>query len=270
MGSLIATITDPARADALSAALGPAVIGGLLPALVWLAFWLREDRERPEPRRIVFTTFLLGVVTIPGTMVVQMVASQVFLHGANIEQAARWAPLATFATLAVWVLVEEVAKVLAAYSGGLSRRESDEPIDAAIYLIAAALGFSAAENFLYLFADLFFHNVQTAAALANSSTRAIGATTLHVAIAAMLGVFGGFARYATPTVRRLLWSGGFALAVLLHLAYNALIIFGGESHAQNAASYAIAWSVSLVAILALEKVKAMRVESGERAQKQLD
>lgn len=271
MGSLLSMMADPVRTGAAIAALGPAVIGGLVPALVWLAFWLREDREHPEPRRIIFLTFLLGIVTIPVTMVVQSVAARLFIDGASIELAARWAPLATFATLAIWVVAEEAAKLLAAYSGGLSRRESDEPIDAAVYLIAAALGFAAAENFLYLFGDLFIHDLQVAAALANTSARAVGSTTLHVANAAVLGVFGGFARYATPAARRRLWASGFALAVLLHLAYNALIIFGGgDSRTQNAISFAISWVVSLAAILALEKVKSMRVESGARTPKQRD
>lgn len=264
MAGLFAAASDPARLGALVAAFWPALLGGLLPALVWMAFWMREDREHPEPRRIVVTTFLLGCAAIPGTMVVQLVVSKLFLGGADIHRAAEYAPLAAFATLAAWVIVEELAKVLAAYAGGLSRRDADEPIDAAVYLIAAALGFSAAENFFYVFNELFFHGGQVAAAVMSGSTRAVGATTLHVAAAAILGVFIGYARYAKPATRRALWVGGVALVSLLHLAYNALIIFGGSAPA-NAAAFAISWAVSLAAIFALERVKALRVESGESA-----
>lgn len=262
MAGLFASFTDPARVDAAIGALGPAFLGGFLPALVWLAFWLREDREHPEPRGAIITTFLLGAATIPAAFVIQKIASEVLLGGASIERAAAWAPLATLATLGVWVLVEEAVKVLAAYAGGLSRRAADEPIDGAVYLIAAALGFSAIENCLYFFGDVFFHDVGLGVAISQTSTRAVGATTLHVANAALLGVFAGYARYATPRAARAFWATGFALAVLLHLAYNALIIFGGESQATNATAFAISWVVSLAAILALENVKAMRVESG--------
>jgi RsiW-degrading membrane proteinase PrsW (M82 family) len=263
MSGLFAPLADPARLEAAIGALGPALLGGFLPALVWLAFWLREDRERPEPRRVVVTTFLLGAATIPAAFVIQKIASEVLLNGAGIERAAAWAPVATLVTLGIWVVTEEAVKLLAAYAGGLSRRAADEPIDGAVYLIAAALGFSALENCLYFFGDVYFHDVGLGVAISQSSTRAVGATTLHVANAALLGVFAGYARYATPRASRALWAAGFALATLLHLAYNALIIFGGASQATNAVAFAISWAVSLAAILALEKVKALRVESGQ-------
>ena len=38
-----------------------AVIGGVLPALLWLFFWLREDRCEPEPRRYIIFAFLAGM-----------------------------------------------------------------------------------------------------------------------------------------------------------------------------------------------------------------
>jgi len=38
-----------------------AFVGGLLPALLWLWFWLREDLH-PEPRRILLLTFTAGMV----------------------------------------------------------------------------------------------------------------------------------------------------------------------------------------------------------------
>src|SRR3989344_2100149 len=37
-----------------------ALLGGVLPALFWLWFWLREDRLHPEPRRIILECFVLG------------------------------------------------------------------------------------------------------------------------------------------------------------------------------------------------------------------
>jgi RsiW-degrading membrane proteinase PrsW (M82 family) len=263
MPGFFAAFTSPDRLARAIDAIGPALLGGFLPALIWLAFWLREDRERPEPRRIVITTFLLGAATIPAALVIQKIASEILIGGTHLERAAQLAPLATLLTLAAWVIAEEAVKVLAAYAGGLSRRAADEPIDGAVYLIAAALGFSALENGLYFFGRVFFENFSLVAAIGDASTRAVGATTLHVANAALLGVFAGYARYATPRVARALWVTGFALAVLLHLAYNALIIFGDGSQATSAAAFAISWAVSLAAILALEKVKAMRVESGQ-------
>ena len=41
-----------------------ALLGGILPALVWLAFWLREDYKHPEPRGLVFRTFIFGMIAV--------------------------------------------------------------------------------------------------------------------------------------------------------------------------------------------------------------
>ena len=43
-----------------SPALFIAILGGVLPALVWLAFWLLEDRCEPEPKRYLLGTFIVG------------------------------------------------------------------------------------------------------------------------------------------------------------------------------------------------------------------
>jgi len=38
-----------------------ALFGGILPALVWLVFWLREDKKNPEPKKLILRTFLFGM-----------------------------------------------------------------------------------------------------------------------------------------------------------------------------------------------------------------
>ena len=41
-----------------------AAAGGILPALAWLWFWLREDSDHPEPRRLIALAFLAGMVAV--------------------------------------------------------------------------------------------------------------------------------------------------------------------------------------------------------------
>ncbi len=36
------------------------MLGGVLPALLWLTFWLMEDRCEPEPKRYLLLTFIAG------------------------------------------------------------------------------------------------------------------------------------------------------------------------------------------------------------------
>jgi len=35
------------------------LLGGIVPTLLWLWFWRREDRLHPEPRRLILLAFVL-------------------------------------------------------------------------------------------------------------------------------------------------------------------------------------------------------------------
>ena len=41
-----------------------AFAGGILPALVWLWFWLRQDSEKPEPRGLIALSFAAGMAVV--------------------------------------------------------------------------------------------------------------------------------------------------------------------------------------------------------------
>ena len=41
-----------------------AFLGGMIPAFVWLFFWLLEDRCEPEPKRYIFLCFLAGMLGV--------------------------------------------------------------------------------------------------------------------------------------------------------------------------------------------------------------
>src|SRR3990167_6654370 len=118
-----------------------ALLGGVLPALVWLAFWLHEDYKHPEPRGLILKTFLYGMVAVALVLPCQKVVDS-FLPGT------------TTTAILLWVILEEVFKFSAAYLGGLKSVEDNEPIDPIIYMITAALGFVALENTLFIFGPL--------------------------------------------------------------------------------------------------------------------
>jgi len=40
-----------------------AVVGGFLPPLLWLSFFLREDKKNPEPKRVILGSFLFGCIS---------------------------------------------------------------------------------------------------------------------------------------------------------------------------------------------------------------
>src|SRR3989338_329666 len=98
------------------------LLGGILPALVWLAFWLREDYKHPEPRGLILRTFLFGMGAVILVLPFQKIVD------ASL-------PGTTLVTILLWVILEEIFKFSAAYIGGLKSVEDNEPIDPIIYMI---------------------------------------------------------------------------------------------------------------------------------------
>src|SRR3989344_7646628 len=153
-----------------------ALSGGILPALLWLWFWLKEDRLHPEPRGMLIRTFVSGMIAVPLVLPLEK-----FAQG-------RYAIYPLLVVL-LWSLIEEVFKWASAYFSALDTKEYDEPIDAVIYMITAALGFSAMENTFFLVSSM--SNANLVASFITGNLRFVGATLLHVLSSGVIGLFIG-------------------------------------------------------------------------------
>ena len=119
------------------------VILGLLPSFAWLGFYLLEDLQHPEPKRLIFYTFLAGAfITIFVLQAQVWIYNWLKIYGIDLYSGISFIFLAA---------VEEFFKFFAAWLVVKGRKELDEPIDAMIYMIVAALGFSAVENIASVF-----------------------------------------------------------------------------------------------------------------------
>jgi RsiW-degrading membrane proteinase PrsW (M82 family) len=158
--------------------------------------------------------------------------------------------------LFLWSLIEEYLKYFAAKHGGLLKKANNEPIDPIIYMITAALGFSAGENVLFLIEPLIDGNLQNAFMLSNM--RFIGATLLHVGASAIVGLFLSFSYFKNSKVKRsyLLW--GVLLATLLHTLFNFFII---SSNISILLTFSLVWIVIVTIILLFEKVKKIHLNN---------
>src|SRR6185436_12571939 len=107
-----------------------AILGGIVPALVWLLFWLREDRRNPEPDGLIIKTFLLGMLAVVLVIPLQKGVENLF-------------PTLIALQIFLWAFLEEVLKFGAGYFGGIHSVEDNEPIDPIIYMVTAAIGFVA-------------------------------------------------------------------------------------------------------------------------------
>jgi RsiW-degrading membrane proteinase PrsW (M82 family) len=181
------------------------IIIGIVPGLIWLTFFLKEDIH-PEPRRLIFYTFLVGAM-----MSLPVLASQ-FIFQKTLSLIGQF-DLALIIGLA---LIEEVFKFFAAYLAIFKNPNFDEPIDAMIYTITAALGFATIENiFITLGTD-----INQIASL--TSLRFVGATFLHALASALVGYQWAKGIISQMTAKFVF--KGLIYAIALHSFFNYLIL----------------------------------------------
>lgn len=220
-----------------------AFLGGLIPVLFWLWFWLREDRKNPEPLLLIAVTFIAGMAVVPIALPLQQYACEAFQHGvcqpanANLVYA--------------WVIIEETLKYAAALLLIFWNRVVDEPIDMIIYMITIALGFAALENALFIYRDVAM--AEYARSAISGSFRFIGPTLLHVLASGTLGVVLALTFYHSQWVRLLAGMFGLFMAIVLHALFNFFIM---DSQGESILGvFLFVWMGIIVLIILFEKVK---------------
>lgn len=217
--------------------IGAATAGGVLPALAWLWFWLREDSKHPEPRRLIALAFIAGMVCVG--------------FAVPIEKFVQPYLATTVLVFTAWSIIEEILKFIFAYATVLRRSEDDEPIDPVIYMVTVALGFAAAENTLFLLSPISGSTIiQT---FLTGNLRFIGATLLHVISSAAIGVCIGATFYKKKKIRRIATFLGVILASLLHASFNFFILSAPEETLLR--TFSFVWVGVIVLLAVLEYIK---------------
>jgi RsiW-degrading membrane proteinase PrsW (M82 family) len=222
------------------AALFTSLIGGILPARLWLWFWLKEKRLNPEPRVRIMTAFIAGMASIPFAILLERGVNNLAIN--------------TGLVILLWAIIEEVLKFTAARLTALGKKDCDEPIDPVIYLITAALGFAAVENALFLINPLISGDIL--AGIVTGNLRFVGASLLHVLSSGTIGVFMAFAFFKKHSVKRLVLWFGLAAAIGLHTAFNLFIIDAKDSEVIKV--FSVVWIAIVVLMLVIEKIKTIK------------
>jgi len=183
------------------------LILGLIPSFAWLLFYLSEDKK-PEPKKTLLFAFLAGCVT---TFIV--LAAQTAVSELNLSIGIQDHSPLSFLILAG---LEETFKFLAVYFVVSKRPEFDEPVDAMIYMITAALGFAAVENIAAAY------NASLPTILETTTLRFFGATLLHTLSSGLVGYYWAKSILANNSKKILVF--GLAFGTLLHTIFNYLII----------------------------------------------
>lgn len=163
---------------------------------------------------MVLLVFFFGILIAPIAVLVEFYSGE-FVK--NVSLSDFWKSLIiVFLTIA---LAEELLKYLAVRLTILKNSEFDEPIDAMLYLIIAALGFAAAENVITLIALDTMREVAVISIL-----RFWGATFLHTLASGIIGY------HLALSMRKKFWKSkifilrGFVIAIVIHGIYNYILI----------------------------------------------
>ena len=224
----------------------------VLPALLLLWFFSGRDRF-PEPPRVIWTTFGLGVLTIIPAVLLETVLQS---WGRGLTGLVG----ALFGAFFVAALVEEIFKlsVLQVYS--FRNRQFNEPMDGVVYGAASGLGFAVLENLLYVMAP--------GGGLAVGTMRAVLSVPGHALWGAVLGFYAGTGRLCGRPLRGSL--KGLAAAVALHGTFDTPVMLISDAGGTMPAGLGILLVIVVLAVSAAGWVWVLRLCRALRRQQAVE
>lgn len=216
-----------------------AVLGGFLPPMLWLMFFLREDKKNPEPRRVILGSFLFGCLSAIFAIPFQGLFALLF-------------PTATLLiSIIVFATVEELSKFFSVQISAIRDVANDEPIDPIIYMLTAAIGFAAMENTLYLID--YLNDFDLLNSLLERSKRFFGATLLHIISSVFVGISLTLSYGKRKKWRPLLLPIGLVCAIVLHSLFNIFVTGSGSKSVFF--GFTVVWIAFIVTLVGLEFLK---------------
>lgn len=210
---------------------------GVVPALLWLWFWLREDKEEPEPAGILALCFLLGMLSVSIVLPIERFVRDT-ISNEQIQ-------------IIGWAFVEEVIKYLVVILIFFKSKFIKHPINWPIYFITVALGFAAMENTMFLITLLSLG--QTPVGLMTGQLRFLGSTLLHAVASGIIGIAMGLSFFHNKFIKKIYLLFGLALAISLHSAFNFFIINNDGNDFLKV--FAFLWVATIINLLLFEKLR---------------
>ena len=210
-------------------ALGPVVA-------ILFFFWVKDRYER-EPLKYLLITLGAGVVAAIPVVIVEIL----WVH-ISYDISALTAGELTFMTFIEIGLTEEFFKALAFFIPVYWSRHMNEPYDGIMYAVAAALGFAAIENVMYVLMG----------GIPAAFVRAITAVPAHAMMGLFIGYFAGRAKFAKRKwAKPFLILLGFSIAVVLHGLYDLIAMWPYHR-------LAWLWLLPLLAVMVVSSLFLMR------------
>ncbi len=191
------------------------LIVAIVPALWLLRYYYKQDKAKPEPKKLVTKVFLWGFVLVIPAVILEKIMSQLlepFTGGVLI--------LSIFArAFIVAGLIEEWLKRYAVKKVAYTNPYFDEVMDGIVYAVVASLGFATIENIFYVMEG----------GLSTAIARAFTALPLHAITAGIMGYYIGKAKFAeTKFAEHKFFAIGLQKAVIIHGVYDFTVFTGAR------------------------------------------
>ena len=213
-----------------------AILGGILPTILWLRFWWRDDKHN-HGKGILFLTFAAGMVSVMIALPAEQFVSSIIFDTTHIIISA--------------ASIEEFLKLVIVALISFSIYCIKGPTDYARYLITGALGFAALENTLFLIEPITHQG--PVISIITGNLRFLGATVLHTIASASIGVIIGLAYYKSRFSKILHMIVGLLTAITLHAIFNFFIMKGTTQGIVT--TFAVLWVSAILLLVVFEKLK---------------
>lgn len=240
------------------------LLGGIIPALFWIWFWLREDRVKPEPKSAILSAFLGGVLAVMIALFLELVVYYLLADASmSVETkspALFWIPLQNFVEhfniinwqIAFWEPIQDtfnnwnfffgydisVKKVFLVVIMAPFIEELLKLFFTYTICLRRKVNDEPIDASIYMLTSaLGFAAIETALFLTQplaqgeildtlvaGNFRSIGPMLIHLVCSAILGIFIGLAFYKSRAKKALYLILGFIIAFILHSIFNLFII----------------------------------------------
>lgn len=193
------------------------LIFAIVPAILWIYYFYTHDKGERDPLRFLILAAVIGAVAvIPAALVEIFITKSIlplFISSSKIAPISAHSKFTIFLTfnLIIISVIEEVFKFLSIRLTVYNSRYFSEIADGIVYMVAAALGFAAFENFLYFLN--FGQDVIVA--------RSIFTPLFHVSASAIVGHYLALAKWNKSYNKKVYVA--LLCAIILHFIYNFLV-----------------------------------------------
>ncbi len=218
-----------------------ASVAGILPALFWILFWMREDKETiPEPKILVIKTFIFGGVAAILSLAFEALIIQLEILKFGSENG-----------VIIFAFIEEFLKFFIVYHIALKTNFNNERTDPVLYMIIGALGFAAVENIAYLID--YINNSLYIKSMIDGSYRFIGSTLLHTISSAFIGIVCALLFFKNTKLKLFFTLISLAIATIMHALFNFLVSSQNKFY-ENIAFYG-SWISVVILLLIFEYLR---------------